>query len=377
MPRHSLLSASTFRPPSEDVLTAVHPDVVEPPGLVRLPIELLLQIILYLPVESAAAVALISKHYYVALKRYVLPDLSDKATKRRFLRLLEEDLPEYIACHGCNILYRWKASAPRYECSRRYCRGVSDVHTLKPDYCPQHYPHALPLETVAAFLRGYERGPAYGPQLQELHHKCDGALPYHHWSAGVSRDTGARIVNGKLLLRIFYSLQVSLQQSLVTQLDRLNSIGCEHSPSTLSGLVMDAINHLGTPSKAPRYSDYINCAICATDLRVAVLATENDQLIVQVNTWQCYGGRDFDEEDREVQRMFGYTFVRNRKVRDFSRLPPPSRNLELLYNEGLGDGSSLTNGLQQRHRWLHWWNWRDLRYKDTSGGYRAVYRGPD
>ncbi|KEF52720.1 uncharacterized protein A1O9_11137, partial [Exophiala aquamarina CBS 119918] len=190
--------------------TTVDPEAVALPGLARLPPELLLQIIRYLPVESAAAVALISKYHYLALKQYVLLGLSDIAGKRRFLRLFEVDLAEYIACHCCSILYRWKACAPRYECPRRYRRGMYRIHTLGLKYCPQHYPRELPLETVAAFLRGYERGPAYGPQLQELHHKCDAALPWHHWTPDVSRDTAARVVHGKLLLRTSYSLQVSL-----------------------------------------------------------------------------------------------------------------------------------------------------------------------
>ena len=219
MLRHSRSSASSSRPPFEDPSTAIDPQVVALPGLARLPLELLLQIIEYLPAQSAAVVALISKYHYVALKQYVLPSLSDRAAKKRFLRLLEVDLPQYIACYCCDTLYRWRASAPRYECPRRFHRGMCSIHTLEPMYCPQHYPRQLPLETVAAFLRGYERGPAYGPQLQELYHKCDGALPWHHWTPDVSRDTAARVVNGKLLLRTSYSLQVSLQQSLAAQLE--------------------------------------------------------------------------------------------------------------------------------------------------------------
>jgi hypothetical protein len=356
MPCHSLSSVSSYRPPFEDPLTAVDPEVVALPGLARLPPELLLQIIVYLPVESAAAVALISKYHYVALKQYTLLGLSDIAGKKCFLRLLEVDLAEYIACHCCDILYRWKACAPRYECPRRFGRGMHGKHTFGLTYCPQHFPRELHLETVAAFLRGHERGPAYGPQLQELHHKCEAALPWHHWTSDVSRDTAARVVNGKLLLRTFYRLQVSLQQPLATQLDQLKFIGCSHSTGTLPRLVLDAIDHLGSPSKAPRCYDYINCAECATDLRVAVLDTKSDKLVVQINTWQCCGGRDIDQEDPTVRRPFGIRFAGEPEARDY-RVVLPSRNLELLYNESLGDGGSLTNGVQQRHRWLHCWAW--------------------
>ena len=375
MPRHSLSSGSSYRPTFEDSSTAVEPKVVELFGLAKLPLELLLQIIRYLPVESAAAVALISRYHYVALKQYVLLGLSDVASKKRFLRLLEVDLADYIACHCCDVLYRWKACAPWYECPRRrYDRGLYGVHTLAPYYCREQYHCELPLETVAAFLRGYKRGPAYGPQLQELDRKCDGALPGHHWTPDISRDTAARIVNGKLILRTSYRLQVSLQKSLARQLDQLKFICCSHSTGALSGLVMDAIDHLGRPSKAPRCSDYINCAECATDLRVAVLATKSDQLVAQINTWQCYGGRDIDQEDHAVRIMFGFRFARELEPLG-NRRALPSRNLELLYNQSLGDGGSLTNGLQKRHRWLHWWDWYHAFYDDTPGVFR--YIGPD
>ncbi|KIW25664.1 uncharacterized protein PV07_08825 [Cladophialophora immunda] len=381
--RHSPSSASSSRPPLKDTSTAVEPEVVALPGLARLPPELLLQIIQYLPAESAAVFALISKYHYAALKQHVLPGLSSMAVKKRFLRLLEVDLAEYIACHCCDILYRWKALAPPYYCPRRSRLEMSGIHTPRPwcTYYPEHQPHYLTLETVAAFLRGYEHGSAYGPQLQELHHKCDIPLPRHFWAPDVSRDTVARVVNGKLLVRTSYSLQMSLQQSLAAQLDRLNFIGCLHSPGTLPALVKDAIDHhLGRPYKAPRCFDYINCAECATDLRVAVLDTKGDRLVAQITTWQCYGGRDIDQEAYTVRRMLGYLFACEGEGEGGTqsleyRRAPPSRNLELLYNESLGDGGSLANGLQQRHRWLHWWDWSYPGY--TNAPHICCYIGPD
>ena len=242
---------------------------------------------------------------------------------------------------------------------------------------PQHYPWALPLEAIAAFLRGYERGPAYGPQLQEFYHKCDG--PQRWLTPGVSRDRTARVVNGKLLVRTSYSLQVSLQRPFAAlQLDQLSYIGCGHSPGSLPALVMEAIDHIDSPSKAPRCYDYINCAECATDLRVAVLPTKSDQLVAQITTWQCYGGRDIHQEDRTVRTLFGYGFAYPGEGESLTlsyRSALPSRNLELQYNESLGDGGSLTNGLQQRHRWLHWWDWS----YPGEGNYPFIcgYIGPD
>ncbi|EXJ61685.1 hypothetical protein A1O7_02114 [Cladophialophora yegresii CBS 114405] len=114
IPRQPLSSASSYTPAFEDLSPAVDPEMVALPGLARLPPELLLQIIQYLAVESATAVALISKYHYEALKPWALPGLSDAAGKKRFLHLLEVDLPEYIACPCCDVLYRWKACAQQY-----------------------------------------------------------------------------------------------------------------------------------------------------------------------------------------------------------------------------------------------------------------------
>lgn len=92
--------------------------------------------------------------------------------------------------------------------------------------------------------------------------------------------------------------------------------------------------------------------------------------------WQCYGGREIDQEYYTVRNMFGYSFVREGKGQPPGyRRALPSRDLELLYNEGLSDGGSPTSGLQQRHRWLHWWYWS---YTNSTNTARVFdYFGPD
>lgn len=189
------------------------------------------------------------------------------------------DLPEYIDCHCCDTLYQWKAaSGLGYGYPRRF-RGMSlfRIHAFPQLYCRWHPPYLLRLGTVAAFLRGYERGPDYGPHLQELHHKCDDKQVCWSWTRDVSRETAVRVVNGKLLLRTSCSLRVSLRQSLAAQVAQLGYIGYTHTTFALPNLAMDEINHLSNPSKASRCSDYINCAECATDLGVAILAPATDQ----------------------------------------------------------------------------------------------------
>ncbi|OAP54615.1 hypothetical protein AYL99_11063 [Fonsecaea erecta] len=90
----------------------------------------------------------------------------------RFLRLLEEDPPEMMACGcGCNVLYRWQRwQGGQYLCPNRvqhvsFKRGAS--------WCTAHAPVLIYREKVDAFLRGWAKGPRYGPQLhKELQHTC-------------------------------------------------------------------------------------------------------------------------------------------------------------------------------------------------------------
>lgn len=77
--------------------------------LERLPVEILLRIIFFLPVSSIACLSLPSKWHYEALIDQIDPKMRDNsAEKERFLRLLEKDLPEKMLCCSCNILYRWE-----------------------------------------------------------------------------------------------------------------------------------------------------------------------------------------------------------------------------------------------------------------------------
>jgi hypothetical protein len=349
------------------------------PNLHTLPHELLQHITRLLSPESAAALRLTSKHHYAALQDDVDLTLADYATRGRFLRLLELDLPEYMACHGCHLLFRWTTCRRKYECPLRFDRGMYDYHMSGIEYCHTHLPwNNLYRETVAAFLRGYERGPEHGPQLDELRHQCDGWSCYK--SRHVSRDTEAKVVGGKLLLRTIYEYTFfkdpEAHHSLVYELEKFQSIGCRDSYETLPALVLDVIRGDGgdgTSASTPRHAGYIRCVVCATDLRVHLMAKSPENTTVRICMWHCFGSRDFQQEDRFVQAMFKHPMSV-----DYSNLPG-TRNLELLYNSDLDGGEGGGGDYQhlsttsERQSLLQWWKWESVRRFETP---RFRYVGP-
>lgn len=84
--------------------------------LERLPVEVLLHIIFFLPASSIACLSLTSRWHHEALKNRADPKMRhDHLEKARFIRLIEDDLPDMMACCICNILYHWQKWR-RYMC---------------------------------------------------------------------------------------------------------------------------------------------------------------------------------------------------------------------------------------------------------------------
>lgn len=108
---------SSPTPDSQD-LSALQEEVGPCSILQRLPSEILLRTIYFLPLSSIACLSLTSKWYHATLHGHFDPKMPRNSTeKARFLRLLEEDLPTMILCSSCNILYRWQ-DHPRGCCAR-------------------------------------------------------------------------------------------------------------------------------------------------------------------------------------------------------------------------------------------------------------------
>ncbi|RMD42852.1 hypothetical protein DV735_g2251, partial [Chaetothyriales sp. CBS 134920] len=137
--------------------------------------------------------------------------------------------------------------------------------------------------------------------------------------------------------------------ALIPEAQRFRSFGCPHTKTTLPAVIMDAVAHRNSKERGwmeTRCSDFINCAMCATDLRIKIMSETTEQVGIKVEAWQCFGGRHIEQKDAMEQATLGLT----NPMPDLST--PPTRKLECLYNHG-----QELEGSSQR-TWLQLWLWR-------------------
>ena len=343
--------------------------------LEEMPAEILLHIASFLPASSVASMSLTSKRHHKTLLDSSVLELRDNCRERvRFLRLLEVDLPKMMVCCSCNILYRWKKS-DRYLCPNRFNHAKVDRGAL---WCFAHHPAFIYRNMVDAFLRGFERGPLYGPQLEELSHNCksDSSLAFYK-SEHIDNSLDARVVMGKLLLHSVHQLSVPLGDAapvtltsgvdidqaimdrLVPAINGLRTIGCAHSNDTLPAVILEAFKfRVGCSVGSTRSLDLLNCGYCATDSRVRVELGHGGSCVeIEIEKWQSFGGRDpEDRNDTEDAQFYHYS----RRNEPFNINHPPTRNLEQVFNGGFeGASSALWSPDQPRTRqsWIQSWSW--------------------
>lgn len=190
-------------------------------ALTLLPTELLPHLASFLPVENVACLALTSKYFHSTLSTEIDITLPNPEQKNRFLRLLERDFPQLLTCRTCNILYRWNRWFRSYECPRH--DQVIERHYGAVTYCAQHLRSRVPTEVVDAFIRGFQYGPRYGPQLAKLFHSCVYLLGQEE----IRWTLEARVVDDKLILHSTYKLHIVMPDSM-QYLSRLDESEANH-----------------------------------------------------------------------------------------------------------------------------------------------------
>ncbi|EXJ53700.1 uncharacterized protein A1O5_13056 [Cladophialophora psammophila CBS 110553] len=331
--------------------------------LTSLPPELLLCLADFLPPSSVASLGFTSKYCRAVLdKRHDIRLEQDPEEKARFVQMLERDVPHMLACYSCKVLFNWrkkpKGVCPNHDNHRNLNHGSL--------WCYAHRPPFISRETVDAFLRGYEKGPKYGPQLAELAHECKGDGGWYPTKGEkIARRLDARVQLGKLLLHGVYTLRVALpsppkafspgyvdrsfRHTLLPEIVKFNGIGCVHLRNSLPLLLIDAVHHLEGGVQRPICYDLINCGYCATDLRVRAVVGENACLTIELEMWRSLGGRDPATRLPLEDAHFQPADIRHDPL-DISE--PPSRNLEDLFN---GDFGTIREGPQNRQTWLQVW----------------------
>ena len=253
-------------PPTKCQRRQVGPPVVDDKPsttLTNLPTEIILHINSCLPPQSKICLGLTWKSFWAALNKEVELKIPVPEEKSLLLRLLERDLPSRMLCFHCNKLYCWKifrGGVSDYRCPLRG-HGIEPRYSLATCTSLRHL-HPLRREMVDAFLRGFEFGPAYGPQLSELAHECE---PRCFWNDHVASKFEARVVQGKLILHATYrksirlplydpatqdpdnsniSLSAAIPRSTYIDIDNFNRLGCVHCMWTLPAVIMHTIKYL-------------------------------------------------------------------------------------------------------------------------------------
>ena len=84
--------------------------------LMKLPAEMLNQVLTFLPEESEVALMLTSKEMYSKLgSKKLLALRNNPMTKGLLLRLLEKDMPHMIHCACCNKLWHWSGNFQHWQ----------------------------------------------------------------------------------------------------------------------------------------------------------------------------------------------------------------------------------------------------------------------
>ena len=252
-----------------------------------LPPELVGLIVQHLSCESIMSLALTNKQSFSVLS-HRFPDLvHSKAMnlkiKKRFLRLLEHDLPQMLLCPRCNHLYDWTTSADRsYLCPT--C-GLPAYVSLQPCFNYPRWPtnhHNI----VDVILRQHGRG-QYTAPVSFIDDQCcvdHNLIRLQKFMQQTFRariiknelyDRGQTITEDQLVVLRTIRLTISTLQKCDTIMLELDCLLC-HCSSEIKHVVQCAVRHQLTACENGEQSieifpcrRLIKCGLCETDYRVA------------------------------------------------------------------------------------------------------------
>lgn len=259
--------------------------------LLDLPNELVLMVTSFLDQEFQLLLSLTCQRLRVLLSSQVNMALGgDKATKVRFLRLLELDHPEYLTCRFCGLLYPWrKMEFFQYECPRA-------AHHLIADRLVSYHQSIraggmkyvrVSRGVVDLILRAYEYGPPHGLPVSFLNMS---GHDYH----GVSRTNEARLVDGQLILASRMEVEADSGQEVAVMVRLFVPNECLHLYASVV-----IVNKTWRPFEqaiasmivGSEESEVFKCSFCETDHQVYVKKSAENRTRIVLNVWRNYGRR--------------------------------------------------------------------------------------
>lgn len=308
--------------------------------LLTLPLELILCILRYLPDESIISLSLTCK----ALRDQVWPRyhqlLAIPDTKRCFLRLLENDLPEYLLCAICNKLFTWwRFTSPDKIYTARGHDGDHLQHYQGMLLSNGHRIGRMSIEIRDLILRANERGPAFGLPISILKQECSSA----ELGPGpmlISFD--AKVVASRLVMKRVDTLLVDTRYEVHDQAELLHQLHASHPcaglclPDILPNIALSAVEETTDQTgfyqarlvgeMLPVSKVLFHCRNCTTDIRVKADRQEAAHAIrVEVISYQDFGNRSMRPSDPQAA-MFRYPPGPQATMADTM-----SRNIEALW----------------------------------------------
>jgi hypothetical protein len=264
------------------------PDRMPRQSLSSLPVEILLHIKDFLPLSSAACLILCSRHMMTALgsrSLYSMRADDQIIERRRFLILLQKDLPDWLLCYPCSLFHPVKVHEGPKDIWRYHkeppCVQENDAIYVTADY-------RIRYQHVQLLMNQYRFGRSHTKALEALSFSyCrildDSMLEGIIWG---------EVVAGELLVRFNQRLRLLVPGNIKLIHRRLRPI-CLHlewlgGDRTLSETIGCRLSHANNLPCA-ECSKHKSCRECSTWFHVGVLQFEGSQKEFQIEAWKYLG----------------------------------------------------------------------------------------
>lgn len=266
----------------------------------ELPIELLILIIHYLPIEAVASLSLSCHSLYSCLKPGYLQSLKDAeySAMNKFLHLLERDLPAHIVCPECNKLH-YIQLAEHHLASKLYDRPSKNVLKCRvaDSNSTVHYIGKIPPGFSTTIFRMAMKAHRQGDDTTEILSLLSHRELNYLWGFVKLHTVEARIFDNSLFIREQKVYMIPPSQKTPTPW--YGSIGvCRH-------IIIPEISQLYwygiRVSRGDEIYGYknqqglISCKKCHTEFRVDFKSYRGMGNAMFVTRWMDYGeGQGYD-----------------------------------------------------------------------------------
>ena len=270
-------------------------EVVRPfPCLLDLPSEMLLHIASFLPVGSAALLALCNHSTSCILGPQYWEKLQTVPPREReeFLLTLERDLPAFIFCHRCAKLHlpddRGTGAVVRFPHERKDERPCFRADLRTGTY--RYFHHAFRFEHVQMIMKRHRLGLDNNAHLQRLSMTETFYRPTHNYQVSME----VRVESDELLVRAQHRLLIPTGHPI-----QMPKVGfahlCRHLQSPirkdylwkLLHCRMDHLNNEEHPCS--RCTGLKQCRSCPTEFQIDVKDFQSQGIAIVITRWLDLG----------------------------------------------------------------------------------------